>query len=565
MRLPPELIDRIRESADIVAVVSEHVQLKRTGKTWKALCPFHQEKTPSFHVNPDRQIFKCFGCGEGGDVFRFLMEFEKLSFPEAAEMLATASGIPIPRRNWTGPEEQSIYPVLEWSAGFYRRELTGRTGEGARGYLEKRGLGKDVIEKFGLGWAPPGWSNLMNAAAGKYPTELLLRAGLVIENDRGGHYDRFRERLVIPIRSALGRAVGFGARTLGSDEPKYLNSPETEVFNKRRILYGLSEARQALKDADEAWVVEGYMDALSLAQAGIECAVASCGTAFTEEQARILKRYVDRTVLIFDGDTPGLRAAWKSAAVFLDAGLDVRIVALPEGHDPDSFVREKGAEALRKLGAEAPGVVGFAQHALLDRLEKREDLIKALAYLGSRVDDPIRRRVLLQEAAERFRFDEATLAREAARQRGGKAPKSKGARPESPQEKDTLGRLYVAGLLSEEFVADDDVIPGFALREKPLRRVLARWLELRESGESNPRNRLLEDESFRAVAAEVLAVEEGETVFADVVDRLHERVRAVKGSELKDAIAVAETQGDPDEVDRLLRELHSLKESKETN
>jgi DNA primase len=559
MRLPQELIDRIREATDIVAVVSENVQLKKSGRTWKALCPFHQEKTPSFTVNPDRQIFKCFGCGEGGDVFRFLMEVEKLSFREAAEVLAGAASIPLPQSGWSGPEEQSVYPALEWASSFYRRELAGKTGGPAREYLKKRGLGEKIIDRFGLGWAPPGWSNLLDAPGKNYPPGLLLRAGLVIQNDHGGHYDRFRERLMIPIRSPLGRTVGFGARTLGSGEPKYLNSPETEVFNKSRVLFGLSEGRQSLKDANEAWVVEGYMDVLALSQAGFDHVVASCGTAFTEDQARVLKRYVDRAVLIFDGDTAGLRAAWKSAAVFLGSGLEVRIVALPDGHDPDSFVGAKGAEALETVCREAPGVVGFAREALVDRLEKREDLIKAFAYLGSRVNDPIRRRVLLQDAAEQFRFDEETLVREAARLQGKERPVK--AQPQAPETRDILGRLYMAGLLSEEIVHDDDVLPETVLREKRLREMLARWLSLRESGEANPRSRLLEDEPLRSLTAEILASDE-EVAFEEVVARLTERVRAAKGKELKEAIREAESQGDTDQVERLLRELHSLKEAR---
>jgi len=560
MRIPPETIDRIRDATDIVAVVSEHVQLKRSGKTWKALCPFHQEKTPSFIVNPDRQIFKCFGCGEGGDVFRFLMEVEKLSFREAAETLANAAGVPIPRSSWSGPEEQSVYPVLEWAAGFYRKELQGRNGGAAREYLEARGVTPATVERFGLGWAPPGWSNLLNAAGSRYAPSLLLRAGLVAQNDRGGHYDRFRDRLIIPIRSALGRAVGFGARTLGNEEPKYLNSPETEVFIKSRLLFGLSEAREVLKAAEDVVVVEGYLDAMALAQAGIGNAVASCGTSFTEDQARILRRYVERAVLVFDGDTAGLRAAWKSAGVFLGEGLDVRILALPDGHDPDSFVREHGGAAMQTLLAEAPGVVGFARDSLLGRLEKREDLIKAFAYLGARIEDPIRRRVLLQQAAEQFRFDEETLAREAARLRGETRPKERTAAPQ--ERKDVLGRVYLAGLLGEERVSDGELVPPAAFREAGLRQVYARWLELREHGESNPRGRLLEDESLRALTAEILAEEAAGTPFPDAAARLQERVRAARGRELKDAIQEAESQGKMSEVDRLLRELHALKDAR---
>ena len=561
MRLSPEIIDRVRDAADIVAVVSDHVPLKRTGRTWKARCPFHQEKTPSFTVNPDRQIFKCFGCGEGGDVFQFLMEFEKLSFPEAVEMLANRAGIPLPRQGWAPADEQSVFPPLEWTAVQFQKQLAGVTGAPAREYLKRRGLNQETVEGYGLGWAAPGWENLLRAAAGKYPPALLERAGLVIANDHGGHYDRFRGRLMIPIRSALGRTVGFGARTLGSEEPKYLNSPETEVFNKRKVLFGLAEAREAFKARGEAVIVEGYMDVLALAQAGMQNVVASSGTAFTEDQARILRRYLDRSILIFDGDTAGLRAAWKSAGVFLDAGLEVKIVALPQGHDPDSFVRENGVKALEEKCQNAPGIVGFAQETLLGRLERREDLIKAFAYLGSRVDDPIRRRVFLQEAGERFRFAEEVLVSEAERLRAGKTrPRATTPEKVRKEPKDILGRRYLAGVMSGEGVSNGEALPETVFRESGLRALYGHWLLLRENAGDLARGRLLEDETYRGLATEILAVEEIEDDFEAVTERMRERLRASKREELKEAIREADSQGDRDQVDHLLRELHSLKE-----
>ncbi len=561
MRLSPELIERVREATDIVAVVSEHVQLKRTGRAWKARCPFHQEKTPSFTVNPDRQIFKCFGCGEGGDVFRFLMEFEKLSFPEAVELLAERAGIPIPKSTWSGPQEESVYPVLEWAAAHFRRELAGRTGSAARDYLARRGLGQETQERFGLGWAPPGWSHLLDAAGKRYAHSLLERAGLAIANDRGGHYDRFRGRVMIPIRSALGRTIGFGARTLGPEEPKYLNSPETEVFTKGRVLYGLSEAKEAFKETGEAVVVEGYMDALTLAQSGLEQVTASCGTAFTEDQAKVLKRYVERAVLLFDGDAAGIRAAWKSAGVFLGAGLEVRVVALPDGHDPDSFVREQGVEALREILGDAPGVVRFARETLLDRVAKREDLLKAFAYLAARIDDPIRRRVLLQEAAEGFRFDEAVLAREAERQRGGGrgGPRARTAAPGPGAPKDRLGRLYMAWVLETENVAPEDLLPESVLQEEGLRSLYRRWRELLDEGETHPGRRLVSDEDTRPLAAEIMAEDAEGAGLDEVLPRLRDRVRRAEGKALREAIRDAEAREDREEVDRLFKELHRLK------
>lgn len=560
MRFPPEFIERVREAAEITSVVGDHVQLKRSGKTWKACCPFHQEKTPSFIVNPERQIFKCFGCGEGGDVFRFIMEFEKLSFPEAMEVLARRSGIPLPASNWTGQTDESVYPVLEWAAQSYRRELSGKTGGPAREYLANRGISEAIIQEYGLGWAPPGWSHLLDAAAKKYPHSLLERAGLVLPSDRGGYYDRFRGRLMIPIRSALGRTIGFGARTLGDEEPKYLNSPETEVFHKSKVLYGLSEARQALKDGDHALIVEGYMDAFALAQSGFPQVVASCGTAFTEEQARVIRRYVERVVLLFDGDQAGLRAAWKSAAVFLGEGLDVRVVAFPDKHDPDSYVRGLGVEAMRALIDGAPGVVGFARVALLDRMERREDLVRAFAYLGAKIDDVIRRRTLLQEAAEQFKFDENTLVQEASRLRGERpAPVVARRLLARTDADDPLGRTYLAKVIAAEDVQPEWLVPETALRESRLRDLYLVWRDLREKGDPRPLSTLMDDDQNRQLTAEILALDDDGADLTVLVLRMQERVNKVKGREIKEAIREAESRGDNAGVERLLKELQSLK------
>ena len=562
MKYPPEIIDRVREATDIVTVISEHVRLKKAGRAMKGLCPFHQEKTPSFHVNPGRQIFKCFGCGAGGDVYRFLMDAEKMSFPEAIQLLAGKAGIPLPKTGWGPSEEQSVFPVLEWAASFYRTELAGRTGGPAREYLQKRGLSAETVNRFGLGWAPPGWDGLLKAADRRFSPALLARAGLVIENERGGHYDRFRSRVIVPIRTPLGRTVGFGARTLGPEEPKYVNSSETEVFQKGKILYGLPEAKEFFKNAEEAIVVEGYMDAMALSQGGIGNVVASCGTAFTENQAALLRRYVERAVLLFDGDPAGIRAAWKSAGTFLAAGLTVRIVALPSGHDPDSFVREKGADELLTIITEAPGVVGFAQQVLLDRVERREDLIKAFAVLGSVIDDPIRRRLLLQEAGERFRFDEDTLMRETAALRGDKVLPRRVQAVRGPGEaKDFLGRAYVGLLLVAMDPPDEQVIDAEALREAGLRELYGRWRELRDEGTAQPRSRMLEDAAYRDQVSELLAEEDWPSeALPEIVGRLEERVRKEKGKTLQEAIREAEARGDPARARQLLAERQALKD-----
>lgn len=548
--------ERVRDAVDIVAVVGEHVPLKRAGRLWRGLCPFHREKTPSFYVNPERRIFKCFGCDAGGDVFRFLQEFERLSFPEALELLAGRAGLPMPRRRTGGAPEESPYPALAWAAERYHAFLSGPEGATARRYLEERGMGTEMVERFQIGWAPPGWSSLLDAAARRFPFPVLSRAGLITEREGGGHYDRFRGRVMFPIRSALGKVVGFGARAMGDEEPKYLNSPETDVFQKSRLLYGIHEAREELRRGGRGIVVEGYMDVLGMVQAGFLNTVASCGTAFTSEQARLLKRYVDRAVLLFDGDRAGVKAAWRSAGVFLGEGFDVRVIVLPAEHDPDSFVRDEGREAMLALLENAPDVVGFARDVLLDRLEGREDLIRAFAHLAAAIDDPIRRRVLVQQAAEAFRFDERLLAGEAERMRRGEARKRAPAAARQREQPDMVGREYLAHLLADPPLDDESLVDEALLKETPLRALYRRWRELREAGSEHPGRAVRDEAEHERFAAAIEASEGiGETPFDQILGRLRERERAARVRELRTAIEDAEARGDQPRVEELMREL----------
>ena len=547
-----EFVDQIRDASDIAGVVGEHLTLKRSGARFKALCPFHKEKTPSFMVNPERQIFKCFGCGMGGDVFRFVMDMEKLTFPEAVEHLAGRAGIAVPTRKWT-PQEESVFPALEWAAGVYRKNLASPGGEAARRYLEDRGVSSLVQEAYKIGWAPPGWTGLLDQGGKRYPGELLERAGLVKTGDRGSRYDRFRGRIMIPIHSALGKTIGFGGRSLGDEEPKYLNSPETEAFNKSKVLYGLSEAREALRQQETALVVEGYMDVLALAQEGFTHAVAACGTAFTEDQAALLRRYVPRVILLYDGDQAGRRAAWKTAGICLSVGLDTRVVTFPEGQDPDSWVRAHGKEALQAKLDSAPNVVQFARDVLLDTLERREDLIRAFAWLASRIEDPIRRSVLLQEASETFRFEGSVLRAEADRLSRSKRVPAKKSEGEAV---DRQGRSWVTLLITGAGEIEP-TLPASVLRESALQKLYARWLEL--GPDENRMESLLNDDAYRNYTAELLAEEGQPEPYSEVKAIMQERLRKIRGKELRDALRDAETRGDEDQINRLQIELKGLR------
>ena len=358
-RIGDEIIQEIRDRVDIVDLVGRHLTLKRSGRNYVGLCPFHGEKTPSFNVNSDRQSYYCFGCQEGGTVFSFLMHMENLTFPEAVRTLGRECGVEVPEAG--GGEQgasEAIYRANEVAQAAYRKALA-EPGNPALAYLDARGINADTAEKFELGFAPDRWDTVVGALrAERIPAEVGVGAGLLAERKSSGHYDRLRGRLIFPIRDVRGRVVGFGGRAVGSDqEPKYLNTPETRVFRKREVLYGYPDALGPIRADERAVVVEGYTDRIALHRAGVECAVATCGTALTPDHVRDLRRRTREVVLLFDGDAAGQRALVKALEILLPDGLRVRAVELPAGDDPDSFYTREGADALRALVASAPAAL----------------------------------------------------------------------------------------------------------------------------------------------------------------------------------------------------------------
>lgn len=350
-RIPQSFINDLLSRVDIVDVVESRMTLKKTGKNYSGLCPFHDEKTPSFSVSPDKQFYHCFGCKESGTALTFVMNFERLEFVEAVEMLAQSLGLEVPREQGRhrGPtrsdsDNEPLYAALEQAEQFYRRSL--RDAPAAIEYLKARGLTGEIARDFGIGYAPPGWQNITDQLSGA-GEKVRLDAGLQIKNERGRVYDRFRDRVMFPIRDTRGRIIGFGGRVLGKDDdgPKYLNSPETPVFQKGSELYGLYEARRALRRIDRLLVVEGYMDVVALAQHGVANAVATLGTASGEAHFHKLFRYADEVICCFDGDQAGRQAAWKAlenALPALNEHRQLKLVFLPDGEDPDSLIRAQG-------------------------------------------------------------------------------------------------------------------------------------------------------------------------------------------------------------------------------
>ncbi len=413
-----ELTEQIRRSSEIVDIVSAYVSLKRAGRQFKGLCPFHTEKSPSFHVTPDRQIFKCFGCGAGGDVFKFIQLRENVDFLEARQILAAKAGIEVrDEKQATGPSDAIGKPDLErvnrWAAAWFQQQLMGSDGDSARGYVRSRGISDESVTRFGLGFAPDGWSALANAAQQKnIPVEMLLASGLIKRRDEGnGYYDAFRNRLMFPIQDAMGRIIGFGGRALGDDNAKYLNSPQTVLFDKSRCLYGLFGAKDAFRDRGRALVVEGYIDCLMAHQYGFTETVATLGTALTLDHVQMLRRYVDEVILLFDADAAGQRAANQSLPLFFTTDVSLRLAHVPEGKDPADLLVQKGAEALQMALTSAVGALESKWKQVLIRCQSGDqgpDVRRAVEeFLGLIVQsqdygagDPIQRGLLINQVGK---------------------------------------------------------------------------------------------------------------------------------------------------------------------
>ena len=413
-RIPDQLIEDIKAANDIVDVISERIQTKKAGRNYKAVCPFHDEKAPSFNINPERQIYHCFGCGVGGNVITFLMEYEKIGFVEAVRELAQRAGIAIPEGGGAPSErEDPLYAANALAKTYFRECFEGGSGKAARDYWRSRGIGDEVTEMFGIGYAKPGWDGLLERAArdGVGP-ETLEEAGLVIRREKGGFYDRFRDRLMFPLEWTGGRVVGFGGRALDDSEPKYLNTPETRAYRKGHYLYGLAQARPALRASREAVLVEGYMDLISLYEAGFHNAVAVAGTALTPEQARIVSRYADRVFVVYDGDAAGVAAAVRAAEQLVRLGVKVRVAALPDDEDPDSFVRHRGADALKEELTRARDFIDFLLSVNPPVTEEdREKAARELLDTVAGIEDPIKADLMLEKVARSLSIDRGALTR----------------------------------------------------------------------------------------------------------------------------------------------------------
>ncbi len=517
-------VEDVRAAADIVKVIGDYVQLRKAGANMMGLCPFHQEKTPSFAVHPGKQIFHCFGCGVGGDVFKFVMLIDNLTFPEALERVADKVGITLARTTYTGNDSKSqertgLYKIHEVATKFYAAQLTGTSeGRAARAYLLDRGLKDEVIGRFLLGYAPrDGHALTRHLSPLGFDDDLLEKTGLVLR-DAGGsrRFDRFRGRIIFPIANESGKVIAFGGRALGDEQPKYLNSPETPVYTKSRVLYHLDRGGKAIRKQDYAILVEGYMDCIAVDSCGIENVVASCGTSLTEAQIRLLARYSRRVVVNYDPDSAGVAATERSLNALLEAGFEVKALALPGGLDPDSFIRQQGDAEYRHVLAAAPGYIDYvtdraiAEHGLSSPQGKLAVANAVLPYLA-RMPNPIMRREMTDRLAARALLDDRLLREELRRAAVERRPDVSTERQfrASPAER----KLLRAFLESQEIM--DELLPGLVsegiLTGLVTEDVFLKLLEVRHAGETVDIHALgesLGSESQRLLHESLLASEE---------------------------------------------------------
>lgn len=575
-----EKIDEVNESADLVELISNYVSLKRAGAVYKGLCPFHSEKTPSFVVTPHKRMFHCFGCGVGGGAITFLMKIGGHSFPEAVEELARRYGVELPASEFTpGFSEKrtnraAIYEVLAKSKDFFEHLLWSGEGESARSYLNGRGLNQRAARNFGLGLAPEGWDGLLKYLSSQgFGETIMSEAGLIKPGRQAdSFYDTFRGRLMVPIFDGEGRVCAFGGRLLGEAEnqPKYLNSPETAVYTKGRILYGYNRARPFLRAAGMVFMVEGYFDLISMVSAEINEVVATSGTALTPGHLNLLKGHVREVMLLFDADEAGQRAAARALPLLLNAELDGRVLTLPKGHDPDTFIREFGAEALYEAATQARDIVEFQVARLKasypDSLSGQARMAREARELVSQVPDSAKSQLLRRRLARMLGLDEEVLGQF---KTGGpakiltSAPKKMSSEPPFDQLAGALLRLILihpeaAPPVLEEMAAywPDDLTRQLFFRLKDI-------YEAR--GQVSPELAVMDDceemaslVASAAVSDRLYKADESSSVAADYMERLKHKWRQHRKTELSLAIKKAQAAGDESELERLIFEKNDL-------
>ena len=588
-RIPPEVIERVLQATDLVELIGSYLPLRQAGRTHKALCPFHHEKTPSFIVNPDRQIFHCFGCGEGGNAIGFLMRREAFTFPEAVRALAERAGIALPSWRERGEDDGRLrlFEAQRVAAEQFQTHLRGPDGEAARRALAARGVDEATAERFGLGLALASWDALAKALARKeIPAAVAERGGLVVARKPGtGHYDRFRNRLMVPIQDVRGRVIGFSGRALDGAEAKYINSPETPIYRKGDHLFGLAQARPAIQRQRQAILVEGAFDCIQLHRAGFEHTVASLGTAVTPEQVALLRRHTERVVLAFDPDRAGLEAAFRGFEALLAADVGVEAVRLPEGLDPDLLVRREGPEAFRALLESPIDLVDLAGIRVRDdgeaatrgaanarpaggaAVEGRVALSKRLVPILARMPEGTRRAAYVGKLAERLGVSEAAVLAELKRAteagRASRPGEEQRPGPPAPAQRlpDRAELTLVQLLLLRPDLLERAGEALGTLGDPGLRRVSEMILVHRGAGEAELRAALCQDEDpeARRVASLLLVADreefaEADRILADCLGAIRRAAERARRHDLTRRMREAEARGDREALEQLKAE-----------
>lgn len=585
--IPENTIEEILSRIDIVELISGYIPLKRAGRSYRALCPFHSEKTPSFMVNPERQIFHCFGCSAGGNAFGFVMQYERLEFPEAVELLAKKAGVALAKAASGAHSSQSqsigtqLYKINELAAELYFKQLYSAQGEAALKYLARRAVTKDTMQKFKLGFALDHWDGLLNYLRGKgIPLGLIEKAGLIIPKDNGGYYDRFRNRLIVPIIDTRNRVLGFGARVLDESLPKYVNSPETPVYSKGKILFGLNAAYEAIRTNDSAIIVEGYLDLITPYQAGFKNIVASCGTALTLEQLRLIKRYTHNVVMVYDSDNAGVLATIRSLDLLIEEGLNVQVAGLPEGYDPDGYVRRLGPDKFRELLERAKDIFDYKMEMLRAKYSRvtianKANIASEMLPTISKFSNMVLKSAYLKKLAEALKVDEGSLWSELKKVNPVRSAVASSASTvvsnrikDTPLTSSATERLLVKLMLEESgFIAHlREKISPADFKDRGLAQIVSRMFELFCAGKKIDAKCLVNqcaDPQAAQIICELLANDYPQQadrlkMFNDCLKRMKEDLRKLKQQELCEQMKLAQVRKDESRLRELLAEFQHL-------
>jgi DNA primase len=576
--IPEDKIEEVKARVNVVDVVSEYVTLKKAGRNFVGLCPFHREKTPSFTVNPEKQIFYCFGCGEGGNAISFLMKINDMSFPESIRHLAGRMGITIPVKKVTEgerrktSEKEKLIKINRMAADQFRHNLMSGKGEAARRYLGKRGIDDAVVKQFGLGYSPDEWRLLQNSFDGKgVARDLVRKAGLIIIKDNGQSYDRFRGRLMFPIENLNGDTVAFGGRIIGDGEPKYLNSPESPIYIKGKTLYGLHGTKDEIKRKDEAIIVEGYLDLFSLWSAGIGNVVATLGTAFTKEQIELIRRFTRNVSIIFDPDEAGKSAVERSLKLFLEEEIRARVVILPDGYDPDEYVRKYGRESLEELIAHSSSMVDYYIEEIIgggNTLEDNRDSVRdSVSFIGN-ISDPVQRNLFIKRVSEKVGIDQGLLKDEVRKKLAHrKSPSGQRATPAKKREIVDQIELNLIHMIMEypdriPVVAHERIFDYFLSR--PLKDIGESVIQSYHAGENKSLSHVINDLTDRGIREKLikLTVEERpydddviiDKILEDTIKKIRLRWYKMKRKSLQRELIKAQRMGDMQLCERLVIE-----------